>query len=119
MDSQEFLNECNRFMVFKGYVDADNIWHLSDDLDSLINLYKMHAIYFTTSQMLVLQTFVTSKVRRLFLDLGEIGNDNNLAEESEDYKETDFRELMSKNQIQQSIQDQFNKLQEIINPIDE
>ena len=54
MDSQEFLNECNRFMVFKGCVDADNIWHLSDDLDSLINLYKMHAIYFTTSQMLVL-----------------------------------------------------------------
>ena len=39
--------------------------------------------------------------------------------EEEDYKDNDFLDLMSKKQIAQSIQDQFNKLNEIINPIDE
>jgi hypothetical protein len=46
-------------------------------------------------------------------------DDGELTSDSEDYKESDFEELMSKNQIERSILEQFNKLKEIMNPIDE
>ena len=67
--------------------------------------------------MVNVQIFINKNLSKI-LETQKIKDGEETSEE-EDYKDNDFLDLMSKKQIAQSIQDQFNKLNEIINPIDE
>lgn len=114
MESAEFWQECKRFLVDRGYIKPQNLMHLKEDTFSLINLYRLHACHYVTSQILALQIKAKSK-DKAFAD-PEAGQQS---EEGSDYKDEDFQDLMSKKQIERNIQEIYNRLKELINPIDE
>ena len=47
VESSDFWDDCNRFMVDLGYVEGSNLMHLKEDTSQLINMYKLHACHYT------------------------------------------------------------------------
>lgn len=87
----------------------------------MINIYKLFFLFNTTQQLIDLGFYASKyKVKGVALPgqiLVQDGGDDNA--EQKDYTEDDFRDLKTVKQIQQSIKVFYDRLSELINPIDE
>lgn len=95
MELVEFWQECTKFLVDKGYVKQTNLEPLKDDMYSLIGIYRLHAFHYVNSQMIAVHNFVRKKVSKIF-DEAVKDDEASSIESEDDYKDTDFEELMSK-----------------------
>lgn len=94
--------------------------HMKDDGLLLVNLFRLYSLHNVTQQLVTLGALVKKyKVKNVALlgGLMDRGNDDDSGQS--DYNEDDFKDLMSLQQVQQSIKVYYDRLKELINPIDE
>lgn len=93
MESNQFWEDCNRFLVDRGYVRAKNLTQLKEDQTSLINLYKLHAVHFCTSQLLLLSNKIRFVTKRQKDDIGDSDQEDKGAQKNDDQsEESDYRD---------------------------
>lgn len=121
LDSELIWQDCFKFLaVDNQFVPQQNMIHIKDDAPILLNVYRLYQIHYVTSLLTHLgQTARKFKIFNVALPEGFIGRDGQEDTEQSDYCEDDFKDLMSQQQVQQSIKIFFDRLKEILNPIDE
>jgi hypothetical protein len=87
----------------------------------LANIYRLYSIFYLTKQLVAVgiigKKYGEKNIALPSDQLGQGGGEE--SEEMSDYSEGDFQDLMSVKQIQQSIKVFYDRLKELINPIDE
>lgn len=116
-----FWNDCLKFLSDDNkYIGADSLILVKEDQLTLANMYRLYSIYYLTKQ-LVLVGNIGKKYgeKNIALPSEQLTQDAGEQSDSSDYSESDFQDLMSVKQIQQSILVFQNRLKELMNPIDE
>ena len=120
LDRETLWLNVSEFVNKHGYATQANLLHIKDDAMTLVNLYRLYALYHCTRQLFQLgQLAKKHKVSGVnTLPRSTLDKEGEESEHS-DYCEEDFKDLMSIKQIQQSIKVFYDRLKELINPIDE
>ena len=93
---------------------------LKDDSSTLISMYRLYQLHHVTKQLVYLCAIARKyQVRGIALPQSHVKNEGNNDNEDSDYCDDDFKDLMSIKQIQQSIKVYYDRLRELMNPIDE
>ena len=111
--SKVFYEQIKSFLCTKGYVLEENLILLKQDPHTMLNLYRIYGIHYCVYQ----QDSLVEKLKQKKKKKHKGPKDPAELDES-DYSDEDFTDLMSNQQIEQSIRVFFDRMHELINPID-
>lgn len=102
-------------------MNEQNLIHLKDDSATLLQIFRLYSLHHVTKQLVNLGTVARKyHVKNVALPGSLLDKENADDDGNEsDYCADDFKDLLSIKQIQQSIKVFYDRLKELINPIDE
>lgn len=121
METTDVWNDCLKLLAYgeQPYVTESHLIHFKDDSQTLINMFRLYSVHHVTKQLVQLGAIARKySVKGIALPgsiLEKEGDEN----DDSDYCDDDFKDLMSIKQIQQSIKVFYDRLKELMNPIDE
>ena len=122
-------NCTHRFLCqHSSYLDGESLRHIKDDPATLIKVFRLYQMYQITSNLIGLGLMARGQFRlkNLGMPISLLGKEpehrnirgGNDDSDYEDYSEDDFSYLMSSQQKQDSMKVYYDRLKELINPID-
>ena len=132
MSSSSFHREAREFLVAKGkYMTDEHLIHLKEDPKTILSLFRIFMLQYKTTIMATIDKAVAPRkksaggkqkpakpVKPMARTASGLSNYNEKEEES-DYSDDDFQDLLSNKQIEENIKVFFDRMHELINPIDE
>ena len=113
---------CDRFLNSENkYVSADDLMHVKDDPITLLNMYCLYQMFHLSSQLIKLGTVSRQlyNAQRIGLPVSLLDEGSqNIQEDGKDYTEADFADLWSVKRKQESINVFYDRLKELLSPID-
>ena len=107
------------FSLLRENMSTTDLGYLKEDGRTLISLYRLYSLAHATRQLSTLGAFAKKyKVSNIKTLAPSMLDHNGIDSEHSDYCEDDFKDLMSVQQIEQSIKIFYDKLKELMNPID-
>jgi len=102
-------------------MNEDHLIHLKDDPKTILSLYRMFMLFHKTNQLSSLEKKPAANKKKPKKDKKEVKpfDKNNIAEVESDYSDSDFQDLMSNKQIEENIKVFFDRMHELVNPIDQ
>lgn len=81
-----------------------------------MNMYRLYAIYFITQQAIKVSEVLKKKKHKQ--KTGNPQNDDAHDSDMTDYSDSDFNDLLSNQQIEQNIKIFYDRINELMNPIE-
>lgn len=130
LEVETIWNCTHRFLCQNSscYLDSESLRHIKDDPATLIKIFRLYQMYQITSNLVGLGLMARGqfKVKNLGMPISLLGKESehknirggNDDSDDDDYSEDDFLHLMSLQQKEESIKVYYDRLKELINPID-
>lgn len=103
----------------------EHLIHLKEDSKTILSLYRIFMLQYKTTLMASIDKKIAprkgsakTKTKQPSMDRNASGLSMNEQEES-DYSDDDFQDLLSNKQIEENIRVFFDRMHELVNPIDE
>ena len=122
VEPNELWQDCLQLLTTgeQPYLPEQRLIMIKDDTTTLISMYRLYQLHHVTKQLVQLGAIARKYgVRGVALPQSHVKNEGNNDNEDSDYCDDDFKDLMSIKQIQQSIKVYYDRLRELMNPIDE
>ena len=120
--SNAFYKEAREFLCVQGkFMQEGHLLHLKEDPKTILSLYRMFMLHYRTNQMNTIDNKPLMKKPKKLAG-SKSASINSLGEganEDSDYSENDFSDLLSNKQIEENIKVFFDRMHELINPIDQ
>ncbi len=110
------FNHVVKFIVQRAkFLTENELQHMKVDMISLMNIFKLYAIHFITEQAVLVMEISKKKKKKK-----RVANPQNDDADSDfsDYSDQDFSDLLSNTQIEQNIKIVYDRINELMNPID-
>ena len=117
-----FYKEAREFLCVQGkFMQEGHLIHLKEDPKTILSLYRMFMLHYRTNQMNTIDKKPMHKKPKKLAgsrthSAASLGDGAN---EDSDYSESDFSDLLSNKQIEENIKVFFDRMHELINPIDQ
>ena len=117
-----FYKEAREFLCVQGkFMQEGHLIHLKEDPKTILSLYRMFMLHYRTNQMNTIDKKpMHKKPKKLSGSRAQsVASLDDGADVDSDYSETDFSDLLSNKQIEENIKVFFDRMHELINPIDQ